>query len=105
MDNYPIKPSDIDTTKHFFEAFGESHTETSASWLVRLAQKNGDWRNFTKAEIDAFGGHKFFFNELLKDESRGPSPIKKNEDGSFSFTHEFVARCFLASPAKKVVFQ
>ncbi|MFA6526764.1 MAG: hypothetical protein WCT26_05165 [Candidatus Buchananbacteria bacterium] len=93
---YPIKPSDINTKRHFFDAFGKMEAETTANYLVRLAQKNGDWRNFTKAEIDEFSKHDFWFNGL--DQGQHPS-IKTNEDGSFSFTHKFVAKCFLASPA------
>lgn len=98
MVNYPIKPSDINSTQHFYDAFGNMETEISARFLVRLAQKNGDWRNFTKAEIDQFSKHDFWSNRLLDDGSNNP-PIKDNRDGSYSFTHKFIAKCFLSSPA------
>jgi hypothetical protein len=102
MSDYPIRPSDISTKEHFFDAFNNSETEVSAKWLVRLAQKNGDWRDFTKAEIDEFSKQDFWFNRLLDDGSYEP-PIRKNEDGTYSFTHKFVTKCFLSSPAVKEV--
>ncbi len=95
---YPIKPADINTEKLFFDAFGNFETETSAMYLVSLAQKNGDWRNFTKPEIDKVAKENFWFNRLLNDGSASP-PIRVNEDGTFSFTHKFIAKCFLSSPA------
>lgn len=103
MSNYPIKPSDIKTDNHFWGAFGNSETEVSARYLVSMAQKNGDWRNFTKDEIDKFSKQDFWFNKLLDDGTNNP-PIKKNEDGSYSFTHKFITRCFLSSPATDTVF-
>ncbi len=98
MSNYPIKPSDIKTTEHFWDAFGNSETEISARYLVRMAQANGSWRDFTKSEIDEFSKHKFSFNKLTYDPSMSP-PIKENEDGTYSFTHKFIAQCFLSAPA------
>ncbi|MFA6594185.1 MAG: hypothetical protein WCT16_02905 [Candidatus Buchananbacteria bacterium] len=97
---YPIRPSDINATRHLFDAFGHYETEISAVLLVGLAQENGDWRDFTKAEIDEFSGQDFYFNRLT---SSGKPPIKKNGDGTFSFTHEFIARCFQVSPANNQV--
>lgn len=102
MIDYPIKPSDISTAKHFFGAFNNREAEVSAKWLVRIAQKNGDWRDFTKVEIDELSKQNFHFNRLLDDGSYEP-PISKNEDGTYSFTHKFVAKCFLSSPATKEV--
>jgi len=102
MDNYPILPEHIKTDDHFWDAFGNNETEVSAYYLVRLAQKNGDWRNFTKEEIDAFSENNYYFNQLTDDGSHNP-PIKTNDDGSYSFTHKFVAKCFLSSPAVDAV--
>jgi hypothetical protein len=100
---YPIKPSDINADHHFFDAFGNSESETSARWLVKLAQKNGDWRAFTKDEIDTFSGHRFRFNNLIRPETPTYSPIVKNDNGTYSFTHMFVANCFRSSPANDSV--
>jgi len=103
MPDYPIKPSDIRTDGGpFWETFGNMETETSAMFLVRLAQQNGDWRNFTKDEIDAFCQHDFWFNGLSGTNSES-ALIRQNEDGSYSFTHKFIAKCFLTCPANQIV--
>ncbi|MFC1656508.1 hypothetical protein ACFL14_00880 [Patescibacteria group bacterium] len=97
-DEYPIKPSDIKSDQHFFgTAFRNNETEKSANWLVRFAQRNGDWREFTYDEIEAFyngvGGHEnFSFNRLLADDF-----IIKMSD-TYYFTHEFIVTCFESSP-------
>ena len=109
MKDYPIKPSDIKTDQSW-SAFGHDKTEISAKHLVHMAQKNGDWRDFTKKEIDIFSSHNFWFNTYdfcfnkLTDDGTPHPPIKKNDDGSYSFTHKFIAKCFLSSPAIDVVF-
>jgi uncharacterized protein YajQ (UPF0234 family) len=94
--NYPIKPSDINVIDHFWNAFNHSETEISARWLVRLAQKKGAWLDFTQEEINAFCEHDFHFNRLLT--GLDNSPIKRNENGAFFFTHQFIATCFRSSP-------
>lgn len=98
MTKYPIKPSDINTDQFFDNSFGEFYTEVSANYLVRMAQQNGDWRDFTQEEINKFSKQNFKFNKLIDDGTDNP-PIKQNENGSYSFTHKFIARCFLSSPA------
>lgn len=94
---YPIKPSDIDSSKHFYNTFDNSETEVSARLLVRLAQQNGDWRDFTQAEINTLSKHNFCFNRLVT-RDKETDYIKKNDDGSFSFTHKFIAKCWLKAP-------
>jgi hypothetical protein len=100
MPDYPIKTSDINADIFFGGAFDNTQTEISAGWLVRMAQENGDWRDFTQEEIDKFCQNQrgFPFNRLTDDGTDHP-PIKKNDDGSYSFTHKFIAKCFLSSPA------
>jgi len=51
-----IRPSDINTKNHFWGAFGDAETETSAMWLVRFcAQREGDdWRPFPLDDLTAF---------------------------------------------------
>ena len=103
MAEYPIQPSDINTDQHFFDAFGNTETEISARFLVRMAQQHGCWFDFTKAEIDEFSGEDFWFNRLTSRQHYHNPPIKQNEDGTYSFTHLFIAKCFLSSPVTKTV--
>ena len=53
-EDFPIKPADIDASKHLWEAFGNGETETSAGYIVRLMQEKGRWQPFTYAEINDF---------------------------------------------------
>ncbi len=128
-----IRPRDIDCTKHFFSAFGNSETETSANWIVKFCQSREDgwfnrllrrlrglspWEPFNYDEIEAFYKFdNFTFNRLIKpaqvpnnaaqefggDYSAGRRKvgggwITKDQDGKFHISHEFVARCYKASP-------
>lgn len=95
-ENYPVAPSHINTSRHLWNAFDKMETEISALWLVRLAQERGDWSSFTDQEIAAFYQRKhrgafFHFNGAQ-------DYLILDGTGRFHFTHQFVARCFLASP-------
>jgi len=57
--DYPIKPEDIDATRHFFEVFDHTETEISARWVVRLCQEKEHWGPFTEAELTAFYHREF----------------------------------------------
>jgi cyclopropane fatty-acyl-phospholipid synthase-like methyltransferase len=66
-----IKPSYIDTTKHFFGAFNNSERECSANWIVLFCrEKNKDsWEPFLVSEIQlfyeqSFPEQMFLFNGL-----------------------------------------
>ena len=91
----PIQPSDIDTTRHFWDSFGKYEPETSANLIVRFCQKKGKWTSFTKKQIDKFTKQDFRFNGLT---SR--NYITKTGD-KYSPTTAFVSRCYDASPATK----
>jgi len=98
--NYPVKPSRIDTFQHFWDAFGNSETEASAHWVVRLCQERGgdSWAPFRGEEIRAlynarFPSSYFSFNKLIID------GFVKEDGDTYTVTHEFVARCYKASPA------
>jgi len=93
-----IKPNDIDTSKHFFGAFGNMETEISANYIVRFCQERGNWEPFSYDELNGFCqrvGHKgdFWFNRLGKD-----GFVEKVTDGLYHITHRFVCRCYEASP-------
>jgi hypothetical protein len=89
-----IKPSDIDTSKHFFDAFGKLETETSARLIVLYLQETGNhWVAFSKYELDLRYNEDFYLNGL---DSRGF--LKERQDGIYEVTDDFVYRCWKASP-------
>lgn len=97
---YLIQPNHIYTGDHFWEAFGNLETETSARHIVRLCQARGGWLPFTKEEIDAFSGQNFWFNHLhIHGPDKDEHNIVRFVDGQFYVTHEFIVACFKSSPA------
>ena len=92
-----IKPRDIDTSQHFYDAFGNYETEISAYWIVRFCQDRNSWEPFTYDELNSFckaNGHKgdFFFNRLSKED------FIQKKDNLYHITHRFICRCYEASP-------
>ena len=66
-----IKPSDIDTSTHLSDAYGNYETEISAWWIIRMCQEKHSWAPFSRSEIEEFyqkGGMKdgFTFNQLVR---------------------------------------
>lgn len=122
---YRIMPLDINVDykkgfKHLFNAFDNSETETSAAWLVEMAQKHGSWRPFSREEIEAVyhehfeedfrfnrlirQGRGFYIMEGYRDEGGGWIVCDGDESkpgAMFHFTDDFVERCFKSSPAKR----
>ena len=91
-----VKPSDINTNvDHMWDTFGRMETEVSAKWLVKLAQQNGDWRDFSRTDIVRFSKQDFSFNGLVR---RGF--IRDNGDGTYSFSDQFIEKCYQKFPAK-----
>ena len=93
-----IKPSDIDTSQHFWDAFGNYETEVNARWIVRFCQDRDSWEPFTYDELNSFceeNGHKgdFWFNRLGKEDF-----IQKKGYLYHHITHRFICRCYEASP-------
>lgn len=108
---FPVSPSHIDTSKHFWDAFGNTETEASARYVVLLCQRLGKWGGFTKEEIEAYyneaGFVGFRFNRLLSEETHLFSPanpaevagwVVLGEDKKYYVTDDFILRCFKASP-------
>jgi len=92
----PVKPKHVKTDKYHIGAFGDHFpTETSAFFLVKLAQKKRGWKPFTLNEIEQFclkfNNNEFKFNRLL-----GKWIVEQN--GKLYFTLEFVARVWESSP-------
>lgn len=98
-DKLPIQPRHIDTAEHFFNSFGKMESEHSARLLVCMAQQKGGWFPFTMEEIRAFAASvtsKLFYFNGLDDSNKGWLVYRDNR---YYFTVEFIARCFMASPA------
>jgi len=99
----PIKPEHIDASRNFMGTIWQNmETEVSANWLVRFAQKRDSWAPFTRSEIESFyheqfPGQRFWFNHLTHDDHI--KLLEEDGDATFAFTIEFVAACFMASPA------
>lgn len=122
---YHISPAQIDASKHFWNAFDNTETETSAGWLVRFAQRRGGmWEPFRFADIQGFYLERrriveskprlketFTFNRLIEPgdgvSARADGLVQVwdgggwivKRDGHYYFTSNFVDRCFNSSPA------
>lgn len=99
---YPLQPKHINTKDRFWDAFGNSETEVSALYIVRLCQENNGWMPFTKEEIDKFSKHDFHFNRL-RAYNNEPHSFVQLRDGRYHVTHEFIAICFKSSPAQGLI--
>lgn len=102
---HPIRPEHINAESHFYDSFGNAETEVSARWIVRLCQGSGDWRGFTRDEIEKIynkrGLVNFSFNRLVD----GPNGfVMLCGDGRYRVTHEFICRCLAASPREGFPF-
>lgn len=93
------KPEQINTTEHFWDAFGHSETEISARHIVRLMQKRGTgWAPFTFGEINDLYqtiveiSIDYTFNRLTRE------GWVVQEGDLYRVTYDFVYRCHLSSP-------
>ena len=109
-----ITPSDIDASKHLFDAFDNYETEVSARYIVRMCQEQERWFAFTQEEIEEFYTRNsksvnFSFNRLV-DPGRayrirtgmyltGGGWVILGEDGKYRVTEEFIDNCYRSSPA------
>ncbi|MFA5185962.1 MAG: hypothetical protein WC551_05720 [Patescibacteria group bacterium] len=107
-----VQPKDINTEQHFWDAFGNSETEVSARYIVRLCQRKCAWLPFHRAEIEALyqeGGYRGFeFNWLVEpglsfsivhgNTRVGGGWIVLGEDGLYRVTDDFILRCYKSSP-------
>ena len=113
-----IRPSDIDTSKHFWDTFGHLETEVSARYIVRFCQERGSWRAFTFRQINKFyqrsrktiHGQDFSFNRLVHATHvrqfggsytvHGGGWVHLNDNGRYHLTPGFIERCFAATKRK-----
>jgi hypothetical protein len=92
----PIRPSDIDVTRHFWNAFDHCETEISARLICKFMQEHGDeWRPFTLAELSERFKERFCLNRLDRRD------ILLKDGDVFQVTPKFVGRCYAASPKKE----
>ena len=109
----PIRPEQIDASKHLYDAFGHTETEVSAGYIIRMLQEKGDWLPFSQEEIEEFyrrSGHTdgFTFNALINPVTErlfdgrlstvGGGFVFQRPDGKFEVTREFVERAYISSP-------
>jgi|GEM_PF-6662413 len=99
------RPNDIDTNRHFWDAFGNVEKEISARWIVRLCQSFGSWRSFTQEDLQLFyvvnGMNEQFWFNGLDDPNLGL--VVGRQDGRLRVTERFVLACFRSSPAKEKI--
>ncbi len=107
-DKYPIRPKDIDTTRHFLSAFGKGEVEVAAQYVVRFCQKLGGWKAFTKEDLNKFylenGGAKEWVFERKRSfpfHWLNDRLLVKRPDGRYCVTDLFIDRCFNSSPKRK----
>ncbi|MFA4955196.1 MAG: hypothetical protein WC641_07865 [Patescibacteria group bacterium] len=97
---FPILPSMISVERHFHGALGNSATEASARWIVRLCQELASWGPFTLEQIEGFyhrngrpEEESFRFNRLTD------SWVIFAADGKYRVTDDFILCCYRVSPA------
>jgi len=88
-----IKPSDIDSTKHFFDTFGHNETEVSARLIVKFLQERGDtWESFTQKELDTRFEEDFWFNKLTN--PKGEQAYLEFDGDNIRVTDRFIKKVF-----------
>lgn len=96
----PIRPSDINARRRFWNAFGSLETETSAAWIVSFCQQRNvdSWKPFALVDLQKFYAEgrqreeTFLFNALLG------SGFVRVVDGMVEVSLRFVTKCYDASP-------
>ena len=88
----PIGPNDIDGSRHFFDAFGDSDTEDAAAYIVKFCQKRGMWVGFTLEEVREEFVPNIDFSGLIS------THRLVERDGAFYITTSFAAACYESSP-------
>ena len=92
-----IKPADIATTRHFWNAFGRAEPEVIALWIVRFCTDRGGWLPFRLPDLEKWmyqNGYKGIV-DLFELPNRW---LLLGADGHYHITPDFVARCHKASP-------
>jgi hypothetical protein len=101
---YPIHPTHIDTSSQEFKgAFHYFKMDRAAAMVARVARRHGSFNTFRSVEVMnecAIGGlpwencsYQQGFHHLVQD-----GFIVAVGTDEYRVTHEFIARCFVASP-------
>lgn len=103
----PIRPSDIDTSKPFWDAFGDFRTEQAACVVVAFYQNEAHNRwiaagqqPFTRFQWRTYQVDHWQWHNLLKE-----GWVVQGPDELFRVTIEFVARCYAAAPKARTLAQ
>jgi len=108
--DYRIMPRDIDTSRHFFDAFGSFESENTARWIVVHMQQIGTWAPFHIEEVErlcedtqeAPASDRFSTNPLVDlDRPERLKWITLGGDGFYRVTDEFIHRCHAAAPMER----
>lgn len=99
MPDYPIRPLHINAEEPFWDAFGNSEAEDAAAMVVRFCQSRNSWSDFKLEDLQAFCSAQTGQPSSLSLEPLRPDLVLLMEDSRCRITHEFVVRCFRASPA------
>ena len=91
-----IDPQAINTSNHFFGAFGNKDSEVSAHYIVLLCQEKGNWDSFTKNEIEDLYNQKGYVNFRFNDLISGGWIV--SHENRYYITIQFVARAYGSSP-------
>jgi predicted kinase len=89
VESLTIKPSDIDLSVGLEGTFGSSDYDEVAEELVELAQLQGSWNDFSGAKIPEFSLTSFYLDNAL-----GEKFVIDNQDGTYSFTCDFIRDCY-----------
>jgi hypothetical protein len=102
---FPIQPNHIHISEgfeHLWDAFGNTETEVSAYYVVKLCQRLGGWLPFTEKQIEMLYRESkhigFTFNSLVRHDGSGW--IVLDAEGNYRVTDDFVTRCFKSSPVE-----
>jgi hypothetical protein len=95
-----IKPSDIDTSRHFWDAFGKSEIEDEANVVIRFCQHRNSFRPFDDAEWNSFSNS---LNCRLSFEQLVNRKLIVKEDEKWRITDVFILKCLATSPAEPVI--
>lgn len=93
-EKYPIRPEMIDTYR-CFNAFEDLKTNAAARYVVKYAQRVGDWRLFRENDINL---HSDCIALLLE------KRLLFELVGGYRATHDLVARAFLHNPVPYIGF-
>lgn len=98
----PIRPQNIRTDLHFFDAFNNHSADVIARWIVDFCKERNSWAPFTLSEIESFcrrrgdPDHCFSFSGLDEQGFIKKRGVRRKR---YCLTLEFISICDQASRA------